>query len=62
MAARIVRIILDQLTSLNYGFDLIGTDHALRTRHLPDRVGQKQQPFSRGPSNVFKNRPLNYLE
>ena len=55
MAARVIRVVLKQFTILNDVIDFIGTDHALRTRHLTNRVGQKQQSFFRRLPNVFQN-------
>ena len=52
MAARILRIILDQFTVLDNRSDLCRRDHSLGPRHLPHRVRQKEQTPRGGASDL----------
>jgi len=60
MAAKVVRVILNQFAIPNDAIDFLGTDHALGTRHLTNRVRQKQQSFLRRGPNIFQNCHLSY--
>jgi hypothetical protein len=43
--ARIVWVILDQITVFNHDADLLGRDHPIRAGHLAQRMRQVKPPL-----------------
>ena len=52
VAARVLRIILDEIALLDYCPDLPRSYHSLRPRHLPNRMRQKEQTPRGGASDL----------
>jgi hypothetical protein len=51
--ARIIWVILNQFTVLNHSTDLLGRDHAIRARHLPQCMRQIKPPLGRSRSDTL---------
>lgn len=55
MPSSILWVILNHFTSSNDRLNLVGENHPIGPRHLPNGVRQKQQPLTGGSPNLLKN-------